>query len=306
MRLHKRANRAVLALGLLFCSALLCSGVAYSAESIPIRVYSVSELKANAEAKQRAEQAEPAGTRVYYYDYYQITYGPNSALVTNDGPNSALVTIDTTFRRDRNGVLYATDIQSGVTTSFPRGAKIQRENNLGEKFLRPGESLDPSFQRLILLGGSRFVKVLGGSSQAAAPIGTCPEDGRWIGDGCNQKIWTGGGAGSVDPHTPQYLTALANSCKFYDESLVSFSYNVATTYPPGASVSTSFCATVGSTVEPCYYFSGDSPGSSHNRSITYYGGGGIGASLGFHYNGVDNNGAGSGTAPACMFRTPGC
>lgn len=155
MRPHvKLGTRALATLVFFFGFPLLSSGLAYSAQTIPVHTYSGVEAHLNAESKYRVEQAQPAGTRVYYYDYYSITYGPK-------GANSALLTTDTTFSRDRNGVLYATDIGSGVTYAhFPRDATIERENNLGEKFVRPGASLDSVFQRLIWLGGARFAKVL--------------------------------------------------------------------------------------------------------------------------------------------------
>lgn len=288
-------TRAVATLGFFFGSVLFSSALAHSAETIPLHAYSAVESQINIQGKQTAEQSQPRGTRVYYYDYYSITYGPN-------GANSALVLTDTTFHRDHNGVLYATDIASGVTSKFPPGAKIERENNLGEIFVRPGEVPNDVLRRLLSVGGARFVKILTGSPQAeVAPL--CPQ-GMVLGP--DQKCgpppprWTGGGPGTINGLLPHLiLTALSNSCALRNESIVSFSYTVPNFNAP---VTTSLCGHPSGSPYICPPFGPDAPGSSHNRYITYVGGGDVVENLGFHSSTVNDNNAASGTAPGCFFQ----
>ncbi len=175
-----------------------------SARAIPVRPYSLQEARLRADSEARNEAQQPAGTRVFYVDDYYITYGPNKA-------DSANVPIETVFSRGRNGTLYATQPDTGYVMTFPADATIQRENNVSEMFIAPGENVSPELRRLVSLGGARFVKVLGGSAGLPEPTDQC-QVGSFLGPvpGCSPtKRWGGGGTGSVSPSSPQYLTALS-------------------------------------------------------------------------------------------------
>ncbi len=299
MRSHVQKSRVLTTLGFFFIGALFSFGVADGATPMPLGPNAATAAARQGVMRyyQQLERQSPMGSRVYAIDRYVIV----------DGNDSLTQYVDTTFRRDRAGRLYVTNMESGYTWGpFSSRATVERFNNIEEIIVPPGKS-DPVVKRLIKLGGARLIKVVGSSSPAHAKsaddtctlVGFLQPNPLCISP---QKQWGGGGQGQIYG-TAGILTSLFNNCSPSGESTVVASYTVPSSYT--SAVQATLCGGPGGH-NICAYVPGPGPGHlsdpgiSHNVTVTIAGGGAFNENLAFNGTTVQ-----SGSLPGCMYM-PGC